>query len=74
MSDIEKVSSYFEGISSGNPALAIRYMDPARYVEHNPYAADGVEGVRQYVAQIADRAELKVIRAYQDGSFVFTSS
>jgi predicted SnoaL-like aldol condensation-catalyzing enzyme len=75
MSDIEKAITLFEGITARDPALATKYLDPERYVEHNPYARDGVEGVKQYVEELAtDRAELKVIRAYQDGACVFTQA
>lgn len=75
MSDIERASALFQGISNRDPVLATRYMDPERYVEHNPHVRDGVEGVKQYVEQIATgHPELKVIRAYQDGSYVFTQT
>ncbi len=75
MSDIEKALAVFQGISSRDPVLATKYMDPKHYVEHNPHARDGVEGVKLYVEQIAaDHPELKVIRAYQDGSYVFTQT
>lgn len=68
---IEKALSYFEGISTGSSVLATRYMNPGRYVEHNPRARDGVEGARQYVDQIAaDGTELKVIRTLVDGPHV----
>ena len=71
MSDIEKALAYFQGISSRDSALATRYFDPVRYIEHNPHARDGVDGVKQYVDRIAaDHPELKVIRAYQDGPYV----
>ncbi len=75
MNNIEKASTYFQGLASGDPVLATRYMDPARCIEHNPHSRDGVEGVSEYVDQIAaDRPDLKVIRAYQDGAFVFTQA
>lgn len=75
MNDIEKALTYFQGISNGDVASAIRYMDPERYVEHNPQARDGVDGVREYVDRIArDHPDLKVIRAYQDGFYVFTQT
>ncbi|MGA3226960.1 MAG: hypothetical protein ABSC65_24555 [Acidobacteriaceae bacterium] len=44
-SDIEKVSKVFEGISAGDVSLATRYVDHKRFVQHNPYAGDGVEGL-----------------------------
>ena len=75
MRDIEKALTVFQGISIRDFVLATKYLDPKRYVEHNPHARDGVEGVKQYVDQIATNSpELKVIRAYQDGSYVFTQA
>ena len=75
MNDIEKATTFFEGVNRRDPTLATRYVDPRRYVEHNPRVADGVEGLRRYVEEIAsDHAELKVIRAYQDGPFVLTQA
>ncbi|GJG86749.1 polyketide cyclase [Gemmatimonadetes bacterium T265] len=75
MSDIEKALAVFQGMSSGDSALATKYMDPERYVEHNPHARDGVEGVKQYVDRIAaSHPDLKVIRAYQDGPYVVTQA
>ena len=75
MSNIEKALTYFHGISSRDSTLATKYLDPARYIEHNPHARDAVEGVKRYVDRIAaDGPELEVIRAYQDGSYVVTQA
>ncbi len=41
MSEIDKVLTVIRGIGSGDVHLATRYMNPDRYEEHNPYAADG---------------------------------
>jgi predicted SnoaL-like aldol condensation-catalyzing enzyme len=71
MSNMETALTYFQGISSQDPEMATRYMDPARYIEHNPHARDGVVGVKEYVARIAaDHPDMKVIRAYEDGPYV----
>lgn len=68
---IDKALTFFEGVSTRDSALAASCLDPRRYVEHNPHARDGVEGLKQYVEQLAaEHAELKVIRAYQDGPYV----
>jgi len=71
-SDIEKVLTVFQGIASRNPDLATKYMDPKKYTQHNPYAADGVEGLRDYISQFPkENHHLKVVRAFQDGPYVF---
>ena len=75
MSDIEKALTVLRGFSSGDAALATRHIDPDRYVEHDPHVGNGIEGVRRHVDQIAsDQPRLKVIRAYQDGCYVFTQA
>ena len=75
MNDINKAVTRFEGIARGDPALAVRYLDTRRYVEHDPRVGDGVEGLKRYVEEIAsDQPELRVVRAYQDGPFVVTQA
>jgi len=66
---IEKALTVFRGIASRDPELAARYMNPGKYLQHNPHAADGVEGLKTYVRQLpAENYHLKVVRAFQDGS------
>lgn len=74
-SDVEKVLTVFAGISAGDVDLATRYIDPKRFVQHNPYAADGVEGLKQFIRQSPrDQLQLTVIRAFQDGPYVVTQA
>ncbi len=74
-SDVEKVLSVFAGISAGNVNLATQYIDPRRFVQHNPYAADGVEGLTQFISQSpGDQLRLSVVRAFQDGPYVVTQA
>lgn len=47
MNDIEKASTLFQGVCSGDPAHATKQMDPERYVDHSPRARDGIEGVKR---------------------------
>jgi len=73
MSDIEKVLTVFRGIASRDPELTTKFMNPTKYTQHNPHAADGVEGLRKYVSQFPrENHHLKVVRAFQDGPYVFT--
>jgi predicted SnoaL-like aldol condensation-catalyzing enzyme len=72
-SSIERVLTVFEGIAAGDAGLAIKSIDPKRYVEHNPLAADGVLGLREYISQFPrDNHHLALVRAFQDGPYVFT--
>ena len=75
MSHITTALTYFDGIARRDSALATAYVAPAGYVEHNPRVRDGIDGVREYVDQVAAEAgKLKVIRAYQDGPYVVTQA
>ena len=73
--DIEKVLAIFHGISAGDVDLATQYIDHKRFVQHNPYAADGVEGLTQFISQSPrDQLQLNVVRAFQDGPYVVTQA
>ena len=75
MTDIEKVRTVFAGISAGNVDLATQYIDDNRFVQHNPYAADGVDGLRQFISQSPrEQLQLSVLRAFQDGPYVITQA
>jgi predicted SnoaL-like aldol condensation-catalyzing enzyme len=72
-SDIEKVLTVFQGIGNRDPNLAIKYMHPTKYTQHNPFASDGIAGVVEWIAQLSpEKSPIKVIRAFQDGDHVFT--
>ena len=73
--DIEKVLAIFHGISAGDVDLATQYIDHKRFVQHNPYAADGVEALKQYISQSPrDQLQMTVVRALQDGPYVVTQA
>jgi predicted SnoaL-like aldol condensation-catalyzing enzyme len=73
MSEIENVLTVLRDIGSGNPDLATGHMNPAKYIEHNPRTADGVDGLREYISRLSkEKSHLKVVRAFQDGPYVFT--
>ncbi len=72
-SDIEKVLAVFDGISAGDADLATRYIHQERFIQHNPYAVEGVEGLKQFISQSPrEQLHLTVVRAFQDGPYVFT--
>ena len=65
----------FAGIGAGDVGLATKYIDHKRFVQHNPYAADGVEGLTRFISQSPrDQLQLTVIRAFQDGAYVVTQA
>ena len=74
-SEVEKVLTVFAGISAGNVDLATQYIDHKHFLQHNPYAAAGVEGLKQFISQSPrDQLQLTVVRAFQDGPYVVTQA
>src|ERR1700685_2122612 len=72
-SDIEKALAVLQGIGNRDADLATKYMNPTKYKQHNPHAADGVEGLRECISQFPnENHHLKGVRAFQDGPYVFT--
>jgi predicted SnoaL-like aldol condensation-catalyzing enzyme len=72
--DIEKVLTIFHGISAGDVDLATQHIDHKRFVQHNPYATDGVKGLTQFINR-SPRDQLQLtghfrmpIRGYRSGN------
>lgn len=72
--NIEKVFTVYKAIASRDPEFALRHLSPDRYVEHNPHAADGIEGFRDYVKHLPQDAHLKPIRSIEDEPYVITQA
>ena len=73
--DIEKVLTIFHGISARDVDLATQHIDHKRFVQHNPYATDGVDGLVQFISQSPrDQLQLTVVRGLQDGPYVVTQA
>ena len=71
--DIEKVLTVLQGIGNGDAEIATRYLNADKYIEHNPRSADSVDGLREYIRLLTkEDHRLKVLRAFQDGNYVFT--
>ena len=72
-SDIQKALTVLQGLGNGDAELATRYLNPKKYIEHNPRSADGVDGFREYIRLLTkEDHRLKVVRTFQDGNYVFT--
>ena len=55
---------------------AAKFLGP-RYVQHNPNAADGPEGLKAYIAFLRDKfadAHSDVIRVFADGNYIIQLS
>ena len=68
-SEIEKAFSVFRGIDARDAYLATtKYINPKKYIEHNPHVAGGVVGLKEYISHISkENRRRKVVRAFQDG-------
>ena len=70
-SDIEKVMTFFQGIEAGDAELATKYLNPDKYIEHNPRSADGVDGFRGYIRLLTkENHRLKVGKGKDVGEIV----
>lgn len=68
----EAVVDLLNSIESGDPAPAA-IIDPENYTQHNLSIADGIEGFGAVLAELPEgSARVDVVRAFQDGAFVFT--
>jgi predicted SnoaL-like aldol condensation-catalyzing enzyme len=71
---IERATAFLRAVASKNPDLATTYIDPDRYVEHNPLAADGAFGLIEYIEHLRQGSDLEVLRAFEDGRYVVIQS
>ncbi|MEO0341334.1 MAG: hypothetical protein AAF242_19255, partial [Bacteroidota bacterium] len=71
LSNKEKAVALIESIQTGAQEPA-GYVNPNKYIQHNLGVADGLEGFGQVLANAPEGGfKAKVIRAFQDGDFVF---
>lgn len=63
---------YEKGLNQKDADAALKYVGD-RYVQHNPNAADGPEGFRQFIAFLRDKypaSHSEIKRVFTDGDFV----
>ena len=63
---------YEKGLNQKDADAALQYVGD-RYVQHNPNAADGREGFRQYVAMLREKfpqSHSEIQRSFVDGDYV----
>ncbi len=72
MSNKEKSIALLNSIQSGDQA-AIGYVNPEKYTQHNLSVGDGLAGFGAALQALPEgSARVNVIRAFEDGNFVFT--
>ncbi|MGE8703016.1 MAG: nuclear transport factor 2 family protein [Achromobacter sp.] len=63
---------YEKGLNQKDADAALEYVGD-RYVQHNPNAADGPEGFRQFIAFLRDKypaSHSEIKRVFTDGDYV----
>ncbi len=72
ISNKEKVVQLLTSIETGDPK-PVRYINPNKYIQHNLAVKDGLAGFGEVMAQLPKgSAKAKIVRAFQDGEYVFT--
>jgi predicted SnoaL-like aldol condensation-catalyzing enzyme len=70
--EIEQVQSVLEAIKAQEADRAIQHVDK-HFVQHYPYMADGVEGLKQYITgSTPEQLNFTLVCAFQDGPYVVT--
>ena len=68
----QKAVALVHSIETGDPK-PIGYINSKKYIQHNLLAGDGLEGFAGVMKQLpAGSAKARVVRAFQDGDYVFT--
>jgi predicted SnoaL-like aldol condensation-catalyzing enzyme len=71
LSNKEKVVALLTSIETGDPQ-PVAYINPNKYIQHNLMVGDGLAGFGEVLKQLpGGSAKAKVVRAFQDGDYVF---
>ncbi|MEO0473444.1 MAG: nuclear transport factor 2 family protein [Bacteroidota bacterium] len=72
LSNKQKAVAVLESLETGDQT-AVSYINPEKYIQHNLAVADGLEGFGAVLANKPPQGfKAKVVRAFEDGDFVFT--
>ncbi len=70
----EKVVELLKSIETGD-AKPVAYINPNKYIQHNLAVGDGLAGFGKVLSQLPKgSAKVEVIRAFEDGNYVFTQT
>ncbi len=68
----EKVIELLKSIETGE-TKPVGYINPNKYIQHNLMVGDGLAGFGEVLSQLPKgSAKVDVIRAFEDGNYVFT--
>jgi predicted SnoaL-like aldol condensation-catalyzing enzyme len=72
MTKKEKVIALLNSFETGE-SIPLTYINQNKYIQHNLSAADGINGLIELISYLPKGAtKVKVIRAFQDGDYIFT--
>lgn len=72
LSNKEKAVAVLESLETGAKE-PIAYINPTKYIQHNLSVGDGLEGFGEVIKHAPPQGfKAKVVRAFEDGDFVFT--
>lgn len=72
LSNKEKSVALLRSIETGDQ-IPVSYINPDKYIQHNLAVGDGLAGFAEVMKQLPNgSAKVKVVRAFQDGNYVFT--
>ena len=72
LSNKEKAVALLTSIETGDPE-PVRYINAKKYIQHNLMVGDGLAGFGAVLQQLPEgSAKARVVRAFQDGDYVFT--
>lgn len=72
LSNKEKAVALLTSIETGDPE-PVRYINAEQYIQHNLMVGDGLAGFGAVMQQLPEgSAKARVVRAFQDGDYVFT--
>ena len=69
MNNKDKVVALLQSLQTGDQN-AIAYIHPQKYIQHNLFVADGVQGFSEFLKRRLPN-KVSIVRVFQDGDFVF---
>ena len=67
------VRDLLKSLETRDPA-PMRYVDDAKYIQHNPNVEDGKAGLKNLVARISKDTKIETVRLLADGDYVIAHS
>ena len=69
----ERVRTLLKSLETRDPK-PLGYINPKRYIQHNPNVEDGLEGVRKLRSSLPNDTKVNTIRVFADGDYVVAHS